>query len=189
MIHIGNLKPWDLYSVLTQKYSWTSKNAREFADFLTPMLDFNTQRRADAYQCLQHKWIQTSRVESHAQNNNNDNNNNSKQDSPFATSTSSADNSDTSKREDSSSSASEKMLPQSSIEHSIPLTKPRYYSESIISSHVYDYDSDKRREARDGSGNKERHSESIDGHTKKSEKSSRKSIDLHEERRHSHRHH
>lgn len=188
LLHIGNLKPWDLYSVLTQKYSWTSKNARDFADFLTPMLDFNTQRRADAYQCLQHKWIQTSLTEPHSHNNNNNNSSrNSKQSSPIATSTSSTENSDTSKRDDSSSSASEKMLSQSSIEQSIPMTKPRYYSESIISSHVYDYDSNKRRDIKAESG-KERFTESIDGHSKKREKSSRKSVDVHEERRHSHRH-
>lgn len=190
LLHIGNLKPWDLYSVLTQKYSWNSKDAREFAEFLTPMLDFNTQRRASAHQCLQHKWIQTSRI-SQSNASNQKTNNNSKQNSPFATSTSSADNSDTSKRDDSSSSASEKMLSQSSVEQAIPMTKPRYYSESIISSHVYDYDSDKRREVRvEASANKpHRHSEH-DIHAKKREKSSRKSVDIYEDRgqHHSHRH-
>lgn len=53
------MKPWDLYSVLTQKYCWSSKEAREFADFLIPMLDFDTRRRATAWDCLNHSWIKT----------------------------------------------------------------------------------------------------------------------------------
>lgn len=80
MIHIGELKPWDLYSMFTQKYFWTEKNAREFADFLTPMLDYNTKRRVTAYECLHHEWIQISRIEPDALNNN------SNQDSPTSTS-------------------------------------------------------------------------------------------------------
>ena len=58
LIHIGNLRPWDLYSVLTQKYSWSPKDARSFADFLTPMLAYDTRRRATALDCLKHTWIQ-----------------------------------------------------------------------------------------------------------------------------------
>ena len=57
LLHIGNLRPWDLYSVLTQKYAWPSEKAREFADFLEPMLDYDTNRRATAYDCLNHAWI------------------------------------------------------------------------------------------------------------------------------------
>lgn len=59
--HIGNLRPWDMYSVLTQKYKWRSKEARDFADFLTPMLDYDRKRRATAWQCLHHPWINEKR--------------------------------------------------------------------------------------------------------------------------------
>jgi serine/threonine protein kinase len=57
LLHIGNLRPWNLYSVLTQKYSWSSRDAKNFSDFLMPMLDYDTKRRATAHQCLNHPWI------------------------------------------------------------------------------------------------------------------------------------
>lgn len=56
-MHIGNLRPWNLYSVLTQKYLWPSEKARQFADFLEPMLDYDKRKRATAWQCLNHPWI------------------------------------------------------------------------------------------------------------------------------------
>ena len=62
LLHIENLKPWDLYSVLTQKYSWSSTDARDFSNFLTPMLAYNTARRATALDCLNHEWIRNERV-------------------------------------------------------------------------------------------------------------------------------
>lgn len=46
-----------MYSVLTQKYSWSSREARAFADFLTPMLQYDTKQRATAWQSLNHPWI------------------------------------------------------------------------------------------------------------------------------------
>lgn len=57
--HISHLRPWNLYSVLTQKYSWCEENAKNFSDFLTPMLNFDTKKRATALDCLNHYWIQT----------------------------------------------------------------------------------------------------------------------------------
>ena len=59
LIHIGNLRPWDLYSVLTQKYSWSSLDAKSFADFLMPMLVYDTKKRATAMDCLNHPWVST----------------------------------------------------------------------------------------------------------------------------------
>ncbi|XP_057331156.1 SRSF protein kinase 3 isoform X2 [Microplitis mediator] len=56
--HITGLKPWGLYEVLTEKYDWTSSEAREFADFLTPMLEFDPNVRATAAECLKHPWLQ-----------------------------------------------------------------------------------------------------------------------------------
>lgn len=55
--NITGLKPWNLVAVLTEKYGWTEIQANEFADFLKPMLDFDPNRRATAYECLQHPWL------------------------------------------------------------------------------------------------------------------------------------
>lgn len=55
--HITKLKPWGLYEVLTEKYEWEPQQAREFADFLLPMLAFDPNGRATAAECLQHPWL------------------------------------------------------------------------------------------------------------------------------------
>lgn len=55
--HISGLKPWDLYDVLTEKYHWDPKDAREFTSFLRPMLEFDQNRRATAAECLNHPWL------------------------------------------------------------------------------------------------------------------------------------
>ncbi|XP_046416872.1 SRSF protein kinase 3 isoform X1 [Neodiprion pinetum] len=55
--HITGLKPWSLYEVLTEKYDWLPSEAREFAEFLTPMLDFDPSKRATAAECLKHPWL------------------------------------------------------------------------------------------------------------------------------------
>jgi len=102
LLHIGNLKPWDLYSVLTHKYSWSSRDAQEFTDFIVPMLDFNTQRRSTALKCLSHEWIKN--VGSSIP-----------RDRKKTTSSSSAENSD-SKYSNCSSSSSEKLHSHSSQE-------------------------------------------------------------------------
>lgn len=61
--NITGLKPWGLVSVLTEKYEWNQKDAEDFADFLKPMLDFDPNRRATAYECLQHPWLQVIKPE------------------------------------------------------------------------------------------------------------------------------
>lgn len=55
---ITGLKPWGLYEVLTEKYDWSPREAREFAEFLTPMLEFDPSVRATAAECLKHPWLQ-----------------------------------------------------------------------------------------------------------------------------------
>ena len=55
--HINQLRPWELYEVLTEKYEWSTKDATEFADFLLPMLNYNIYERATALECLTHPWI------------------------------------------------------------------------------------------------------------------------------------
>lgn len=58
LLHIENLRPWNLYSVLTQKYGWSKSEAHAFSDFLVPMLDYDPKKRATAFECLQNPWIQ-----------------------------------------------------------------------------------------------------------------------------------
>ena len=57
MKHILKLKPWGLTDVLTEKYEWTMEEAQAFADFLTPMLEFDPDKRATAEESLQHPWL------------------------------------------------------------------------------------------------------------------------------------
>lgn len=47
----------NLYSVLTEKYHWSSEDAEGLASFLTPMLAYSPQSRATAEQCLTHLWL------------------------------------------------------------------------------------------------------------------------------------
>lgn len=56
--HITGLKPWGLCAVLIEKYDWLASEAKEFADFLTPMLEFDPDLRATAAECLKHPWLQ-----------------------------------------------------------------------------------------------------------------------------------
>ena len=55
--HINQLRPWEMYEVLTEKYEWSTKDASEFADFLLPMLGYDIYGRATAIECLNHPWI------------------------------------------------------------------------------------------------------------------------------------
>ena len=55
--HITKLKPWGLFEVLTEKYEWDVEEARDFAEFLHPMLAFDPEQRATAAECLQHPWL------------------------------------------------------------------------------------------------------------------------------------
>lgn len=55
--HIRVLKPWDLLSVLVQKYDWPLEEAKLFTSFLEPMLAYDPNQRATAWECLQHPWI------------------------------------------------------------------------------------------------------------------------------------
>lgn len=55
--HIQTLRPWDLRSVLKDKYEWPDEEAESFADFLLPMLAFDQDQRASAADCLLHPWL------------------------------------------------------------------------------------------------------------------------------------
>jgi len=55
--HITKLKPWGLFEVLVEKYQWDERDAIAFADFLTPMLEFDPEKRATAEASLRHPWL------------------------------------------------------------------------------------------------------------------------------------
>lgn len=60
--HITKLKPWGLNDVLVEKYEWDEKEAREFSDFLHPMLAFDPEKRATALESLNHPWLNKDRT-------------------------------------------------------------------------------------------------------------------------------
>ncbi|KAM4570525.1 SRSF protein kinase 3 isoform 1-T1 [Fundulus diaphanus] len=54
---VGPLRPWTLYDVLVEKYNFLLEEASKFSDFLLCMLDYHSDRRATAAQCLRHPWL------------------------------------------------------------------------------------------------------------------------------------
>ncbi|KAL2905990.1 Serine/threonine-protein kinase SRPK [Bienertia sinuspersici] len=54
---IKRLKYWSLDRLLVEKYKFLEEDARDFADFLRPILDFAPEKRPTAQQCLQHPWL------------------------------------------------------------------------------------------------------------------------------------
>ena len=57
---IRRLKNWPLDRLLVDRYKFSQSEAREFADFLVPLLDFIPEKRPTAQQCLQHPWLNIS---------------------------------------------------------------------------------------------------------------------------------
>merc|ERR1711871_243733 len=54
--HIHHLKYWSLLDVLKDKYKFGDE-AREIAEFLTPLLCIDPERRASAADCLKHPFL------------------------------------------------------------------------------------------------------------------------------------
>ena len=54
--NIKQLKPWDIFHVLTEKYKWPPYAALEFTHFLEPMLNYDVNQRATAAECLMNPW-------------------------------------------------------------------------------------------------------------------------------------
>lgn len=54
---IRRLKYWPMDRLLTEKYKFTESDAKQFSEFLCPLLDFAPEKRPTAAQCLQHPWI------------------------------------------------------------------------------------------------------------------------------------
>lgn len=55
--HSPDLKPRSLSDLLVKRYKWKDSEAKSFADFLRPMLAYDTKQRARASDCLQHPWL------------------------------------------------------------------------------------------------------------------------------------
>ncbi|KAK9135647.1 hypothetical protein Syun_014977 [Stephania yunnanensis] len=55
---IRRLKLCPLDRLLVEKYNFLASDAREFSNFLCPLLDFAPEKRPTAQQCLQHPWIE-----------------------------------------------------------------------------------------------------------------------------------
>lgn len=55
--HIRRLRYWPLDRVLVEKYDFTEDDAQELAEFLVPLLDFVSEKRPTAGQCLLHSWL------------------------------------------------------------------------------------------------------------------------------------
>uniref|UniRef100_A0A5B7ARY5 non-specific serine/threonine protein kinase n=2 Tax=Davidia involucrata TaxID=16924 RepID=A0A5B7ARY5_DAVIN len=54
---IRRLKYWPLDRILVDRFKFSDTDAREFAEFLCPLLDFAPEKRPTAQQCLQHPWL------------------------------------------------------------------------------------------------------------------------------------
>ncbi|CAL9092726.1 unnamed protein product [Musa textilis] len=65
---IRRLKFWPLDRLLVEKYKFPEAVAREFAEFLCPLLDFAPDKRPTAEQCLQHPWLTTKEVKPDSEN-------------------------------------------------------------------------------------------------------------------------
>ncbi|THU73475.1 hypothetical protein C4D60_Mb04t23230 [Musa balbisiana] len=66
---IKRLKFWPLDQLLVDKYKFSEADAREFAGFLCPLLDFVTEKRPTAEQCLQHPWLKIRDAKANGKNN------------------------------------------------------------------------------------------------------------------------
>ena len=55
---IRRLKFWPLSKLLVVRYKFSERDAHEFSEFLSPLLDFAPEKRPTAQQCLQHPWLQ-----------------------------------------------------------------------------------------------------------------------------------
>lgn len=54
---IRGLNYWPLHKVLHEKYRMKESEAKAFADFLMPMLEWDPDRRASAQSMLSHPWL------------------------------------------------------------------------------------------------------------------------------------
>lgn len=55
---IRGLNYWPLHKVLHEKYRFKKEEAKAFADFLLPMLEWDPEKRASAQTMLNHPWLE-----------------------------------------------------------------------------------------------------------------------------------
>lgn len=58
--HIKQLKFWPIQDVLTEKYHFPANEAKDIANFMTPLLDFDPKSRSTALEALQSDWLKPS---------------------------------------------------------------------------------------------------------------------------------
>ncbi|RLN36280.1 serine/threonine-protein kinase SRPK-like [Panicum miliaceum] len=69
---IRRLKMSSIERILVDKYKISESDAREFAKFLCPLLDFAPEKRPTAAECLKHPWLQYNEDKNCGSVNNND---------------------------------------------------------------------------------------------------------------------
>ncbi|RCV12992.1 hypothetical protein SETIT_2G311200v2 [Setaria italica] len=69
---IRRLKLSSVERILVDKYKISESDAREFANFLCPLLDFAPEKRPTAAECLKHPWLQYDEDKTCEPHNNND---------------------------------------------------------------------------------------------------------------------
>lgn len=69
---IRRLKLSSIERILVDKYKVSESDAREFANFLCPLLDFAPEKRPTAAECLKHPWLQYNEEKTCEPLNNND---------------------------------------------------------------------------------------------------------------------
>ena len=52
-------RPRSLEEALTKKHRWDVEEAKEFAEFLMPMLAYDPRERSTAKKCLEHPFLKT----------------------------------------------------------------------------------------------------------------------------------
>ncbi|KAH8387944.1 hypothetical protein KR093_010401, partial [Drosophila rubida] len=57
LLTLKHLEPRPMHKILVEKYNWSAVKAKEFADFLTPMLHLDPNRRSSAFSSLVHPWL------------------------------------------------------------------------------------------------------------------------------------
>merc|ERR1712157_484361 len=55
--HIHQLKYWPIQDVLVEKYHFSSKDANAIAEFMLPLLEFDSKKRGTALDCLKSDWL------------------------------------------------------------------------------------------------------------------------------------
>ncbi|RID65705.1 hypothetical protein BRARA_D00884 [Brassica rapa] len=65
---IRRLKYWPLDRLLVDKYKLPEAEAKEFAEFLSLVLEFAPEKRPTAQQCLEHPWMNVVSTQNDADN-------------------------------------------------------------------------------------------------------------------------